>query len=336
MIEIHALAALEAGRPLEAFTYTLGGLASQDCLIRVCACGVCHSDLHMIDNDWGRSRYPLVPGHEVVGEVVEVGSEVRHLKPGDRVGVGWQRSACLQCLECLRGNENLCAHSQATIVTGYGGFGDYLAIDARFAFKIPAGIPTHVAGPLLCGGITVYSGLRAAGMSSGQEIGVIGVGGLGHLAVQFAGRLGNRVTVFTTSEDKARQAAALGAHRAVIVPPGESPPPPVERLDIIISTIPYALDAVGYLAHLAADGTLVFVGVPPEPLALPVRELVRGRRRLMGSGIGSRSRIVEMLSVAERFGVMPIVETFAMAEANEALERVRRNRVRYRAVLLAE
>lgn len=332
-MQIQALAAHQKGETLKPYNFDPGQLQNYDCLIEVLACGICHSDIFMVDNDWGSSRYPLVPGHEVVGEVVEVASQVKHLKIGDRVGVGWQMSSCLQCPDCLKGNENLCDKNQGLIVKGYGGFADYLKVDSRFAFPIPDGIETEVAGPLLCGGITVYSGLRYAGMSSGQEIGVIGIGGLGHMAVQFASKLGNSVTVFTTSQDKADFAHQLGARHIVVVPPGESPPPPTRPLDIIISTVPLSLNWQAYVEYLNSDGTLVFVGVPDTPVSLSILPLMNKRRRVMASPIGGRAMIIEMLSVADRFGIKPIVETFPMEQVNEAMQKVRDNKVRYRAVL---
>ncbi|MFB2838592.1 NAD(P)-dependent alcohol dehydrogenase [Floridanema evergladense] len=332
-MKINALASYQTGEPLKDYSFDSGELQDYDCLIKVLACGICHSDIHMIDNDWGNSRYPLVPGHEVIGEVVELGSQVRHLKIGDRVGVGWQMSSCLQCPDCLKGNENLCDQNQGLIVSGYGGFADYLKVDSRFAFHIPEGIETEAAGPLLCGGITVYAGLRYAGMSSGQEIGVIGIGGLGHLAVQFASKLGNSVTVFTTSQDKAEFAHQLGANHVVVVPPGESPPPPTRLLDIIISTVPQSLNWSAYIEYLNSDGTLTLVGVPDAPLTIPLFPLLMKRRRVMSSPIGGRGMIVEMLSVADRFGIKPIIETFPLQQVNEAMQKVHDNKVRYRAVL---
>ncbi|MCL1475280.1 NAD(P)-dependent alcohol dehydrogenase [Argonema antarcticum] len=332
-MEINALAAYQSGETLKPYSLNPGQAQNYDCLIKVLACGICHSDISMVDNEWGQSRYPLVPGHEVVGEVVEIGSQVKHLKIGDRVGVGWQMSSCLQCRDCLKGNENLCNESKGLIVNGYGGFADYVALDSRFAFAIPAGIETEIAGPLLCGGITVYSALRHAGMTSGQEIGVIGVGGLGHMAVQFASKLGNKVTVFTTSQDKAEFATQLGASHVVVVPPGESPPAPSRQLDIIISTVPQSLDWGAYLEYLNSDGTFTIVGVAIEPLSIPLWPLLSKRRRIMGSPIGGRAMIMEMLSVASNFGIKPIVETFPFEQVNEAMEKVRANKVRYRAVL---
>jgi alcohol/geraniol dehydrogenase (NADP+) len=335
-MQIQALAAHQQGADLQPFSFETAAPQNYECIVKVLACGICHSDLHMVDNDWGGARYPLVPGHEVVGEVVETGPQVSHLKVGDRVGIGWQSLSCLDCKDCLRGNENLChdVKHRNLIVHDYGGFADYVAIDSRFTFPIPAGIPTEVAGPLLCAGITVYAGLHYGGMTSGQEIGVIGVGGLGHLAVQFASRLGNRVTVFTTSEDKAQFAKTLGADRAIVVPAGESLPEPDRLLNLIISTVPAALDWTNYLHQLDSDGTLVMVGVPPEPLNIPLSALLSKRRRVMASPIGGRALMMEMLSIADRFQIRPIVETFSFDQANEAFQRVRDNKVRYRAVLV--
>ena len=332
-MQINALAAYQKGEALKSYNFEPGEVENHDCLIKVLSCGICHSDIHIIDDDFGRSRYPLVPGHEVIGEVVEIGSQVNHLKKGDRVGVGWQMSSCLQCTDCLKGNENLCDQMQPLIVAGYGGFADYLKVDSRFAFPIPDRIETEVAGPLLCGGITVYSALRYAGMSSGQEIGVIGIGGLGHLAVQFASKLGNKVTVFTTSQDKAEFAHQLGATHVIIVAPGESPPPPTNLLDIIISTVPQSLNWSAYLEHIKPDGTFTMVGIPNEPINLSIWPLLQKRRRFMASPIGGRAMMMEMLSVADRFEIKPIVEIFPLDKANEAMQKVRANKVRYRAVL---
>lgn len=332
-MQIQALAADNQGVTLKPYTFELKQPKVNECLIKVFACGICHSDIHMLDNDWGWSHYPLVPGHEVVGEVVEIGSQVKHLRIGDRVGVGWQRSACLQCQDCLKGHENLCDQSEALIVNGYGGFADHLLVDARFVFRIPSGIETQAACPLLCAGITVYSALRHASMRSGQEIGIVGIGGLGHLAIQFASRLGNRVTVFTTSDDKAELATKLGAHDVILVSPEAKPPAPVGKLDILLTTTSQSLDWAAYLNHLNSDGFLSIVGVPSAPISIPVLPLLIKRRRVMASIIGSRSEMIEMLSIAERYEIKPIVEIFTMQQINEAIEKVRQNKIRFRAVL---
>lgn len=336
-MNINAMAAIEAKKKLTAWSFEAGRLAAFDCVVKVTCCGICHSDLHMIDNDWGFSRYPLVPGHEIVGEVIELGPQVTHIKKGDRVGIGWQSGACLHCDDCLNGNENLCAENKGVISHGYGGFADHVQIDSRFCFVIPKNISSEVAGPLMCGGITVYGALRHAGMTSGQEIGVIGVGGLGHMAVQFAARLGNRVTAFTTSKDKAEFAAKMGAHDAIVTASG-APKPPKRGFDIIISTVPVNLDHNPYVDMLRADGTLTFVGFPaPTTLVnIALAKLLFKRRRIMASPIGGRGLIRDMLDVADRFGVVPVIEKFPLQQCNEALQKVRDNKVRYRAVLMAQ
>jgi uncharacterized zinc-type alcohol dehydrogenase-like protein len=340
-MRIHAMAARNQGDGLVPWTYEQPALGPFDCLLRVLACGLCSSDLHMVDNHWGMSRYPLVPGHEVVGVVVDIGSRVGQLGVGDRVGVGWQRSACFQCHDCRSGNEQLCNKGyQALLADDYGGFAEHMVADSRFCFPIPGDLQTDVAGPLLCGGITVYSALRAAGMTSGQElqeIGVIGIGGLGHLAIQFAAKSGNRVTVFTSSEDKAAAASQLGAHHTILTQRDGRPAATLDRpLDVLISTVPIHLPWDAYVELVRPGGALTFVGVPPGPATLPLDALILNRRRLLTSSIAGRPMIRETLEVAARIGVKPAIETFPLAEANSAIRRLRDNRIRYRAVLMVE
>ncbi len=334
-MKVHALAAYGPGETLRPFEYETGPVEGHQVLLKVDACGLCHSDIHVIDNDWGGPTFPVVPGHEAVGTVVEVGPAVTHLHPGDRVGVGWQSGACLHCQDCLRGDAQMCeVDNRATIIHQYGGFGDHLLVDSHFAFPIPDGLGSDIAGPLLCGGITVYSGLRHAGMTGGQEIGVVGIGGLGHLAVQFAAKLGNRVTVFTSSPDKAEFAARLGAHEAVIVGrDGTVPDKPSRRLNIIIDTVAAAKDYNAYLNCLDSDGVFNLVGIPNDPIELSVFAFQDKRRRIMGSPIGSPAEIREMLALCAQYGIAPLVETFPSERANDAIQRVRDNKVRYRAVL---
>jgi len=332
-----ALAALERGAPLVSWQHDLGELGVRECRVKVTACGICHSDIHCVDDDWKASRYPLVPGHEVVGEIVEVGAQVEHLRVGERVGVSWQCASCGVCRDCLRANENLCDGNKALILDGYGGFADFVQLDARWVFPLPESIPTPLAGPLLCAGVTVYASLRDAGMGSGQRIGVIGIGGLGHLGVQFAAKLGNRVTAFTTSSDKANFARELGAHDAVILPRDgkfPSPPKPEERLDILLVTATADLDWAGALEWLDSDGALSVASVPDHDLQIPVFALQNKRRRVTGSNVGSRHVILETLRIAAQYDVRPLVETFGFEQANEAMEKVRQNAVRYRAVLV--
>lgn len=335
-MKVHAYAALEEGGDLEHWTYEIEEVRDFECVVEVEACGLCRSDLHMIDNDWRQSTYPLVPGHEVIGEVVELGENVEHLEVGQRVGVGWQRTSCLYCQSCLKGDENLCDDSKSLIGDGYGGFADYLEADSRFVFPIPDQLETDIAGPLLCGGITVFSALKQAGMTSGGHVGVIGVGGLGHLAVQFASKLGNRVTVFTSTDEKAEFAQKIGADE-VIVSSGSTPGTAPEReLDVLLNTAPVSFDWAAYLETLGTDGTLSIVGAPDEPMEIPANALMFKRRRVTGSVIGGRAAMNDMLRTAGEFDVTPVTETFPMSDVNRAIEKLRRHDIRYRAVLVRD
>lgn len=333
-MKINAFAAQKKSSLLTSWSFDSPELHCQDCVIRVLACGICHSDVHMIDNDWGISTYPLVPGHEIVGEVVEVGCGVSHIKFGDRVGIGWQKSACLHCEDCLKGNENLCDDNQATIVKNHGGFSDYIVTDSRFAFKIPSTLETKSVGPLLCGGITVFSALHYAGMTSGQRVGIIGIGGLGHMAVQFAAKMGNHVTAFTTSQDKTEFAAQLGVHDTIVTEGDTFSHQPSRKFDVLLTTIPAALTVAPYIEMLASDGTLCYVGVGEQDLKIPLFPMLQKRRRVMASPIGGRAMINHMLEVADTHGIAPIVEVFRFEQVNEAIAKVRDGSIRYRAVLM--
>ncbi|MFW9928618.1 MAG: NAD(P)-dependent alcohol dehydrogenase [Candidatus Thorarchaeota archaeon] len=333
-MEINAMAALNRRENLVPWKYAETEVKEYDILIDIICCGVCYSDIHMIDNDWGSSKYPLVPGHEIIGIVRECGNSVTHLRKGDKVGVGWQRSSCLTCETCLAGNENMCSvNYHATIVNHHGGYATSILTDSRFAFKIPEGMDSYKTAPLLCGGITVYSGLKIAGMTSGQEIGVIGLGGLGHMAVLFAKSLGNKVTVFTTSEDKEEFAITkLGANN-VINTKNEIPRNLSSSLDVIINTVDHPLPWQNYIRLLREDGTLCFVGNPGD-LNVPISLLLGKRRRIMGSPIGGRARIREMLLVANKFNVNPFIQKFPLNDVNDALKNLRENKIRFRAVLV--
>ncbi|MGB9696723.1 MAG: NAD(P)-dependent alcohol dehydrogenase [Ignavibacteria bacterium] len=331
-MNVNAMAAFKKGAPLNQFRYGIDELGQYDCIIKVISCGLCHSDIHAIDNFFP-VKYPMVPGHEVIGEVVEIGTGVNHLKISDIVGVGWQRSACLQCEDCINGNENVCTSAKGVITDGYGGFADYLVMDSRFCFLLPSGLDRVKAGPLMCGGITVYSALKYAGMKSGQRIGVIGAGGLGHLAIQFAAKLGNKVTVFTTSKDKAEFAINMGASEVVITKDGSKIE--TERpLDIIISTVPADLDWGKYVRLLSTDGTLTFVGLFDKPISIDLFSLLSRRRKITASPIGGRAAINEMLKIASDFKIEPIIETFSLKDVNVAIKKVRENTIRYRAVII--
>jgi len=301
--------------------------------ISITHCGVCHSDLHLIDNDWSVSAYPLVPGHEIVGHVSAVGSEVSY-RVGDRVGVGWQRSACHACEQCARGDENLCANQTATCVGHMGGFADRIRVDSRFAFALPEGMNAESAAPLLCGGVTVFAPLRRWRVRAGDHVGVVGIGGLGHLALRFARAMGCITLAFTSSPDKRAEAERLGADevasstvpREILAHKG--------TLDFLLCTVPARLDWISYLQVLKPGGTLCLVGAPPGLLQFPASLLLTHQRAVCGSDIGSPGAMREMLAFAASHDIAAQVETLPMAKVNDALDRVRANRVRYRMVLV--
>ncbi len=332
---IHAHAALEANAALKPFDYTPPDPAPEDVDLRISHCGICHSDVHVIDNDWRISEYPVVPGHEIVGTVEATGTAVKHLKPGDRVGVGWQRGACFTCEWCMSGQENLCAKMEATILDGnYGGFADRIRLDGRFVFKIPQALASENAAPLLCAGITVYSPLRNFQVRPHMRVGVIGIGGLGHLALQFARAWGCEVTAFSGTADKETEALSFGAHRFVVHSSSSAMRRVMNSQDFIINTVFSDLDWGTWVQALRPGGRLVFAGSPAGPLNFPPALLLGGRKSISGSPIGSRIEIKEMLDFAARHGIKARTEAVPMAGAGEALDRVRKGTARYRMVLV--
>ncbi len=333
MPPIQGFAAHAAGAELLPFRYDPGELGPAEVEIAITYCGICHSDIHLISNDWGISQYPFIPGHEVVGAVAAVGSGVRSLQPGQRVGLGWQANSCGECEWCLQGLENLCASSEPTCVHRHGGYADRVRAHARFVIPIPETLESENAAPLLCGGITVYTPLRNHGINPSSRVGVVGIGGLGHMAVQFARAFGAEVTAFSTSAAKEEEARALGAHRFVNTRETKAMKEVAGTLDFIVSTINADQDWGVYIQALRPTGTLCFVGVPPSPVAIQAFPLIAGMRSITGNPIGSPYRLKEMLDVAARHGVKAQIERFPMAKANEAIEKVKKNKVRYRAVL---
>lgn len=333
-MSIRAFAASAAKQPLEPFSYDPAELGAHDVEIGISHCGICHSDLHLIDNDWSTSVYPLVPGHEIVGTVTAAGAEAK-LTVGQRVGVGWQRSACLDCALCRAGHENLCLTQKAICVGHHGGFAERIRTDGRFVFALPAGLASAQAAPLLCGGVTVFAPLRRYGVNKGSSVGVIGIGGLGHLALRFALAMGCEVTAFSSTPDKREEALRLGAHHAASSKDARDIRLHANRLDFLLCTVPARLDFISYLQTLKPNGTLCLVGAPPGLLQIPAAQLLSGQRAICGSDIGSPKMIVEMLQFAEEQRIGAQIETAPMADANRALERVRNNQVRYRMVLEA-
>lgn len=332
---IHAYAAAGPGQQLEPFTYEPGELAPWEVEITISHCGICYSDLHLIDNAWGSSTYPLVPGHEIIGRVNAVGSSVTHVRTGQQVGVGWQAGSCLACEWCLRGEEQLCPDQQATCMGRYGGFADAVCVDSRFVFAVPEELDPTTVAPLLCGGITVYTPLRRHSIHGAMRVGIIGIGGLGHLALQFAHALGCEITAFSTSPDKEEEARRLGAEHFVVSSNEAQMKQAANTLDFILSTVYANLDWRAYLRILRPNGTLCLVSGGFDEARIPLWTMIDWNKSISGSVTGSRSTMQEMLWFAARHGIRAMTETMPMTEVNTAIERVRRNEVRYRLVLVS-
>jgi uncharacterized zinc-type alcohol dehydrogenase-like protein len=294
---------------------------------------VCHSDVHLINNDWGLSKYPFIPGHEIVGTVTGVGSEVTDRALGERVGIGWQADSCGICEWCRQGDEHLCAKAQPTCIGRNGGYADAIRVNAKFAIPVPEGLESENVAPLLCAGITVYSPLRNWLARPSSHVGVVGIGGLGHLGLQFARAFGCEVTAFSTSKDKEAEARELGAHNFVNTRENGEIKKAAGSLDLILSTVSADQDFQSFIAMLRPKGTLVVLGASPSPMQVSAFSLIGGQKAIAGSPSGSPRDLHEMLGVAARHKVKAITERFAMKDANKAVEKVKKNQVRYRAVL---
>jgi uncharacterized zinc-type alcohol dehydrogenase-like protein len=332
-MKIQAFAAPEKGKPLQPFEYEPKPLGAHEVEVQISHCGVCHSDIHLVNNDWGMSSYPLVPGHEIIGTIAQVGSAVTQLKQGQRVGIGWQADSCGECEWCARGEENLCARAAPTCVGRHGGFAQSIRVNSHFAIPVPDALASADAAPLLCGGITVYSPLRAHNLGPQHRVGIIGIGGLGHMGLQFARAFGCEVTAFSTSADKEAEARRLGAHHFVATKDPSALKKVANSFDFILSTVNADLPWLDYVFALRNYGTLCFVGAPPSNLSVPVFPLLVGNKRIAASNTGSTAGLREMLQVAARHGVKAQTERFPLNQVNQAMSRVASNQVRYRAVL---
>jgi len=333
MSTIHAYAATSAHGPLEPFSFDPGPLGPDDVEIQVTHCGICHSDLSMLDNEWGMTGYPFVPGHEAVGNVVALGENAKGLKIGQLVGIGWTAYSCQSCPQCLSGDNNLCATNQGTIVGRHGGFANRLRAQWPWVRPLPAGLDPAKAGPLLCGGITVFNPLLAHGISPTSRVGIIGIGGLGHMALQFANKWGCEVHAFTTSDSKEEEARSLGAHQVHNTRRDGELKKLAGSLDLIISTINVPLDVPGLLGTLASKGVLHVVGAVLEPMQVPALGLIFGQKSIAGSPTGSPSSMDRMLDFSARHGIAPVTEIFPMSKVNEAFDHLRSGKARYRIVL---
>lgn len=336
MSRVQAWAASAPGAPLELSEYDLGPLGAEEVEVAVEHCGICHSDLSVIDDEWGNAAYPLVPGHEVVGRIVATGDQIKGLSVGERVGIGWNSGSCMHCRRCLAGDQHLCAEVQATIVGHHGGFAERVRAHWAWAMPIPEQLDGSEVGPLLCGGITVFNPLLQFGVRPPDRVGVVGIGGLGHLALMFARAWGCEVTAFTSSPDKFDEAQRLGAHRVLSSRDSTAIRTAAESFDLLIVTVNVPLDWDALISTLAPHGRLHVVGAVLEPIPVRAFDLILGQRSISGSPTGSPVDIATMLDFAARHRIHPQVEYFPMSRVNDALAHLRAGRARYRIVLNAQ
>ncbi len=337
----HAWGAGAPTEPLRPMTLQRRELGPRDVLIEIAFCGICHSDLHHTRGEWGEQPYPVVPGHEITGIVAAVGPEVSRYRPGDRVGVGCMVNSCRQCSACRRGEEQYCEVGMVGTYGGIdrdgtvtqGGYSSHIVVTEDFVLRIPEGLALDAAAPLLCAGITTYSPLRKWGAGPGKRIAVVGLGGLGHMAVKLARAMGAEVTVLSQSLKKKEDGLRLGAHRYFATSDRKTFQQLQGSFDLIVNTVSAKIDLDDYLSLLALDGALVNVGAPPEPLSLDAFSLVLKRRSFAGSLIGGIRETQEMLDFCAQHGIAAEVEVITAPQINEAWERVLASDVRYRFVI---
>jgi uncharacterized zinc-type alcohol dehydrogenase-like protein len=332
---VRAYAAIGPKCHLEPFQFTRERIGFFEVEIEISHCGICYSDVHLIDGDFAQITYPFVPGHEIIGKITKRGRMVKGFALGEQVGVGWQSGSCFSCEWCMQGDEHLCPVQQATCIGNYGGFAESIRVDSRFVHPIPKELSFSpaAASSLLCGGLTVYSAFRSSRVSSPMKVGVIGIGGLGHLALQFAHAFGCEVTGFSTTPEKENDARTFGAHHFVLTKDSEAMRKTVNSLDFVLSTVYVNLDWSLYFDILRPNGTLCVVGIMPGSMEIPSGSLTRGQKIVRGSPTGNRSTMREMLEFAALHGIRAEVEVVEMRRVNEAIERLRRNQARYRIVL---
>ena len=330
-----AWVAKSAKGPMALETVDLGSLGAEDVEVAVEHCGLCHSDLSVLNNEWGISQYPAILGHEVVGRVIAVGSNAKALKAGQRVGIGWYANSCMHCRQCLSGSHHLCAQVQPTIVGHRGGFATHIRSHWAWAFPLPDKLNFSEAGPLLCGGITVFSPLVMYAKPT-DRVGIIGIGGLGHMALKFAAAYGCDVTAFTSSESKFDEAKSFGATHVVSSRDSAAITKLAGSLDLLISTVNVQLDWDAMIGTLAPNGRLNVVGAVVEPMPISAFALILQQRSVSGSPTGSPVGIATMLDFAARHNITPQTEHFPLSKINEAFARLESGKARYRIVLDAD
>lgn len=313
----------------------LGPLGDEEVEVAVEHCGICHSDLSILNNEWGNSKYPAVLGHEITGHVVAVGPAVKGIKVGQKVGIGWTASSCMHCRQCMSGNHNFCPESVATIIGHSGGFANLVRAHWAWTMPIPENLPLEETGPLLCGGVTVFNPL-ATYVKPKDRVGIVGIGGLGHLAVKFAAAFGCEVTAFTSSESKFKEARDFGAQNVVSSKDSSAIQKLAGTFDFILVTVNVALDWSALLSALAPKGRLHFVGVVTEDIPVNIFPLLVAQASLSSSPIGPPIAIADMLDFAARHHITPKTEHFPMSQINQAFEHLEAGKARYRIVLDAD
>jgi uncharacterized zinc-type alcohol dehydrogenase-like protein len=341
--EIIAYGTQAADAPLEQVRIPRREVLAHDVQLDILYCGICHSDLHAARNDWGGSVYPMVPGHEIVGRVSKVGDHVTKFKVGDLAAIGCLVDSCRTCEYCAQDLEQFCENGN-TIVFGsvdkhgtapvtYGGYAETIVSDENYVLRVPESLDPAGAAPLLCAGITVYSPLKHWHVGPGKKVGIVGIGGLGHLGIKIAKALGAHVVVFTTSEGKKEDAKNLGADEAVLSTDAAQLAPYAKRLDMILDTVSAEHDVNAYLNLLRVDGAMVLVGLPTQALPVAAFNLVGGRRSFAGSNIGGIAETQEMLDFCAEHNITADIELIDMQQINEAYERMEKSDVRYRFVV---
>ena len=342
MIPTKAYAAQNATSPLTPFQFERRTPSAHDVAIDILYCGVCHSDIHQVRNEWGGSKYPMVPGHEIVGRITAVGANVTKFKVGDLAGIGCLVDSCRTCSSCADNQEQYCENGMVGTYNSYekdgktltqGGYSDKIVTDEKFVLHVSEKLSLERVAPLLCAGITTYSPLRQWKVGKGHRVAVLGLGGLGHMAVKFAVAMGAEVTVLSTSPSKEADAKELGAHKFVVTKDTASLATVKNYFDFIIDTVSAQHDLNLYLALLRLDGTMILLGVPPDAPQLQVFNLIGKRRRLAGSLIGGIKETQEMLDYCAEHNIMSDVEVISISDINNAYERMIKGDVHYRFVI---